>query len=986
MFEVLLGRLIASLGMVARTFRAFFMRFVTGIGTRIRSVTSISRHASKLAPKVLDAAASTGKKPAKREDYIETGNLLISKSFLITVLLTIIIGAIVIATIVWPWIVSTFLTKHMWERDELVGGYTGKVMLYYDKEKTMPLFQGRLDKGTRVGKATTYDKNNAETFLGTYLDGEFEGKGKTFSGGLPVYDGEFKAGKYEGEGILYDEKGMVKYEGTFTDGEYEGKGKLYKNGNLIYEGTFEKGEYNGNGVEYWVKKKVYEGKFENGLYEGKGKLYERGEKVYEGDFSQGKRSGRGVAYRDGKVCYKGDFEDDLYNGSGVAYNKNGSIAFKGEFVDGFYSGDGELSLEYGDIVKGNFDHGSVVGEAKCYRDGKLWYEGSLKNYIPDGEGKIYSNSVMIYDGPIMAGTIDGAALTGLTMDEVADIFQNKGVRKLEEDGFSFNYPKLGASVVFSFATEDDEPRVKRFFLESNKNTEKLKLLVWEKVKDFEKFRESGYEAFSNMNITKGKNKDGYFATYISDNFKLSFLSKREDGNIRTYEWEGFEAAESGEPADAAEETSVTDAADEAQGKMNDLLDKIGIGAPGDDAADAGAAADGAGASSGGAASAAASAAAGGADAATAAAAQAAATQTAAAQAAATQAAAANAVAQTAAANTAAQPAAAAKKSPYYGTGKATEVIKKAEKSKRNTVIKNMVVYFTAAEKVTAAKQKNEQVAKAIEKAKTDKSMGEDTEERLKELNKSAKALQLEITSLTAEMAQCASTISSLTGGDNGSSADMSQVVTFFDVSAIDTEKLSQAAVKNALAKNSEEHKAAMEAYKDAAKKNAIRLEKAFEENEMDERIFFTEEERDNDTDYYRMGIQYNELKENIEELLKDLFKIQKPEETEINDQEIYKLLQTQMIELQIASQSIQIAKDNYEDAVKEQAAVEKKFKMGQVGEDALEDAKMQVMDSCTALYSNLSDFTTVASDMNDVSGGYLSESSGWMADAFKGDE
>ena len=72
MLQVFIGRLIATLGMSVRALRAFFMRFLTNIGARIRSVTSITRHASQIGPKVLDAAASTGKKPAKKEDYIET--------------------------------------------------------------------------------------------------------------------------------------------------------------------------------------------------------------------------------------------------------------------------------------------------------------------------------------------------------------------------------------------------------------------------------------------------------------------------------------------------------------------------------------------------------------------------------------------------------------------------------------------------------------------------------------------------------------------------------------------------------------------------------------------------------------------------------------------------------------------------------------------------------------------------------------------------
>ena len=65
--------------------------------------------------------------------------------------------------------------------------------------------------------------------------------------------------------------------------------------------------------------------------------------------------------------------------------------------------------------------------------------------------------------------------------------------------------------------------------------------------------------------------------------------------------------------------------------------------------------------------------------------------------------------------------------------------------------------------------------------------------------------------------------------------------------------------------------------------------------------------------------------------------------------------------------------------------MEKKFKIGSAGQDELDSAKMAVMDSCSALYDNLANFSIIASDMNDVSGGYISESTGWLADSFAGE-
>ena len=841
-----------------------------------------------------------------------------------------------------------------------------------------------------------------ETFIGTYVDGEIEGKGKTFNAGVPVYDGNFTNGKYDGEGILFDEEGMIRYEGEFKEGEYEGKGKLHEKDQIIYEGTFEKGLYSGNGVEYRNKKKVYEGtfvngeysgngkqysnkkkiyegKFENGLYEGKGIQYVDGKKVYEGDFSAGKRSGYGVEYKNGKVLYKGDFADDLYNGTGVAYNSDGEIAFKGEFVDGYYSGDGSLNLEKGEIVKGDFDHGTVVGDAKCYRDGKLWYEGSLKDYIPDGKGKIYDDSVVIYDGPVVAGTINGAQLTGLTMDEVLAIFQKKGIRKIEDDGFTYSYPRLGASLLFSFATADDEPRVKKFYLTETNASEKLGLLVWKTDKDFDQYRKKGYDDFTDLKEREGIDQKGYYHSYVGEEFALALYSDKKDSKIKTYEWEGFGNQNASESDEVTEETSVTDEAAAAQEKMNDLLDKIGLGAPGDEtvkgggadagagaAAAAGAAASGGAANAGGgAADAGAGAAAGGAANAGAGAATMVAT----------------------AGNTAATTTAAEKKSPYYGTAAPTEVIKKASKKDRNKVVKDMITYYAAAERVTSAKEKNKMIEKSIDKANDDAAMGEDNEERLKDLKKQAKANELEITAATAEMAQSAQDISILTGGDTGAGADMSQAAVFIDVSSIDTDKLSEAAVKNALAKNEEDYAAAMESYKETVKKNAKKLERAFNKSELSNRLDsgFDAAESDDPNGESEYVVRYNKLKEEVEDCLERLFEVEKPKQGEINDQEIYKLLQTQMVQLQLAGENIKASKDAYEEAISYQQSMEKKFKIGSAGEDELNSAKMAVMDSCSALYDNLANFSIIASEMNDVSGGYISESTGWLADSFAGE-
>ena len=76
-------QLLNSCGLVFRTFRAFLTRQVVGLRARIRRVTSLSRQAVRLVPKAMSTVAVAGKKPTKREDFVETKRLFVAKSLLI---------------------------------------------------------------------------------------------------------------------------------------------------------------------------------------------------------------------------------------------------------------------------------------------------------------------------------------------------------------------------------------------------------------------------------------------------------------------------------------------------------------------------------------------------------------------------------------------------------------------------------------------------------------------------------------------------------------------------------------------------------------------------------------------------------------------------------------------------------------------------------------------------------------------------------------
>ena len=110
MLSRLFQQLFASVGVIFRMIRAFFVRALSSSAARIKNAASLTRQAAKLGPTILKTVFGAGKKPTKREDYIETKQMFISKSFLILVSASVIVLAVLFYTIAWPWLVSKFLT------------------------------------------------------------------------------------------------------------------------------------------------------------------------------------------------------------------------------------------------------------------------------------------------------------------------------------------------------------------------------------------------------------------------------------------------------------------------------------------------------------------------------------------------------------------------------------------------------------------------------------------------------------------------------------------------------------------------------------------------------------------------------------------------------------------------------------------------------------------------------------------------------------
>ena len=415
-----------------RPFRTLYARF--------RRATNVTRQASQIVPKVVKSVTTVKVKPKSRQDYVDAGPVYVAKSLIFIVIAVIIALWLLVQFVIWPWMESRWFTARLWMQEEKVETYSGRVQLYYDEEKQLLAFEGRLEEGKKTGKGAEYYESGLQAYVGAFEEDLYQGQGTQLDAdGNVVYEGGFAQGLYQGEGKLYQDAKLV-YEGEFDQGEYQGEGKLYQDEQLVYEGEFDQGERSGQGKAYSAGKLAYEGGFAQGLYSGSGKLYypsgqlmaecltfdagqlngtgvlyhENGQKKYEGSFAQDAYAGQGTLYDEtgertyyggfeaglqsgtgteyyagGRKKYEGGFVQGLYDGAGTLYNYDGTVLYTGGFAQGLYQGDGTLNLEGGYSVQGVFAAGQVSGRIRYYQGTDLLYEGELVNGNAQGEGVLH---------------------------------------------------------------------------------------------------------------------------------------------------------------------------------------------------------------------------------------------------------------------------------------------------------------------------------------------------------------------------------------------------------------------------------------------------------------------------------------------------------------------------------------------------------------------------------------------------------------------
>ena len=345
MLSYLLRQLTNSLGIFFRTIRAFFTRKLVGAWSYLRRITNFSRQATKVATTSFQGAAAAVKKPTKREDYIETQRLFISKSFLIFLAVGLVLAVLLVYFVVWPFLLSHFFTAKFYQEDEKLDNWSGRVIVYYDPEKETPMYQGTLEEGLLQGKGREYDQDGLLLYEGNFVDGVRSGEGSLYAAGVLVYEGQFAGGLANGMGAAYD-GGAKCYQGAFVDGLYEGEGiAYYPNGQRAYAGSFAAGLYEGEGTEYSENGQVrYKGSFSEGLYDGSGTVYLEDGSTIRTEFTAGVSNGAIQWYQEGKLWYDGSADDLTPDGFGTLYAENGKVVYTGEFDQGTLDGAWLLSL------------------------------------------------------------------------------------------------------------------------------------------------------------------------------------------------------------------------------------------------------------------------------------------------------------------------------------------------------------------------------------------------------------------------------------------------------------------------------------------------------------------------------------------------------------------------------------------------------------------------------------------------------------------
>jgi serine/threonine protein kinase len=207
--------------------------------------------------------------------------------------------------------------------------------------------------GTRV-------LDGIHTYTGNFKAGEANGSGKMELRGKyegHTYVGSFKNDLFHGKGTYRFADG-TKYVGNWRDGENHGKGTVIFASGDKYQGGFKKNKFHGKGKYTYKNGDTFTGTYVDGKREGPGiyrfrsgqeseSVYVAGEEtnpitvrltngdVYVGDVSKETNSweGRGTySFKEGGK-FIGSYKDGKRDGFGILYDSKGEALFSGTWKD-----------------------------------------------------------------------------------------------------------------------------------------------------------------------------------------------------------------------------------------------------------------------------------------------------------------------------------------------------------------------------------------------------------------------------------------------------------------------------------------------------------------------------------------------------------------------------------------------------------------------------------------------------------------------------
>jgi len=250
------------------------------------------------------------------------------------------------------------------------------------------------------------------------------------------YTGEIKDGKPSGMGVAkYKSGNAIRYVGSFLNGMYNGKGTMFFKDGVFLTGEWKNGKLNGKGSFLSETGILYIGEFVNGLKQGKGILFYKDNGMMMGNFSNDKLNGRCIQiFADGSVVSDVNYKDDKRNGMGYQYEIKSKKLYEGEWSDDKWvqSGTPTFSsfLKSSTLIAEATDDHMLAGPTNKDNfliDSSYFFDlKKQKKYFGYYVAGHLRNGVIIGDSTRFWGTIGDKGASGYCYDFKAKKFYSEG--------------------------------------------------------------------------------------------------------------------------------------------------------------------------------------------------------------------------------------------------------------------------------------------------------------------------------------------------------------------------------------------------------------------------------------------------------------------------------------------------------------------------------------------------------------------------------